>query len=421
MAFDQSGRCRVWADAGNATAARLLQLVRAALPPFVPLEVLPLRLGLSVDYSSADPCMLLWDCPADNVRGLIADQSDVDLFVREAVYRLGLKRSVHCACPRSFSLRGPTPTRDENGFVPWAAAELSTNGFAVCRDFLGAQTAKALCEAQLGGESEAIQYGHGRAGAGRGDRATLPDVLPTDLLTPLDAVVVQLRSTCSCNRDGVAEDKFAHVDLHTTNRVCCAERLQLCQFRSWPMDSVYQGSGSRFTWHIDNQKHTNGRVLTCVYYLNRGWTKQDGGMLRLMRPLQCGGQTHANVANPSEILAEVVPMLDTLVLFWSDLVPHEVLPPAQGERRALSVWYLCPRLGADQFVLGSPLPINGQTVVEAALRLTSRLLDPEETATETETETADHTIPRASWSHQQLCLADISPDAVAWLMAQAPY
>ena len=425
-AFDQSGRCRMWADAGNAAAGRLLQLVRAALPPFLPLEVLPLALSLPVGYASADPWTLLWDCPADNVRGLIVDQSDVDLFVREAAYRFGLKRTVHTACP-SFSLRGAKPAEDGNSFGRWAAVELSTKGFAVCRDFLGAEAATTLCELQLGGESEAIQYGHGRAGAGRGDRATLPDVMPTELLTPLDAVVGQLRSACCCRGDAVTEDESARAGSDTTCRVCCAERLELSEFRSWPMDSVYRGSGSRYTWHVDNHKHTNGRVLTCVYYLNRGWRKQDGGVLRLMRrPPQRDAQTHTNVPpQPTEILAEVVPVLDTLVLFWSDLVPHEVLPPTQGERRALSVWYLCPRLGAEQFVLGSPLPINGQTVVEAALRLISRLVDAKEieitkteTEAETETETADDANPWTSWSHQRSCLADISPDALAWLMAQ---
>ena len=37
----------------------------------------------------------------------------------------------------------------------------------------------------------------------------------------------------------------------------CADRLRLCKFRSWPMDAIYSGTGSRYTWHLDNpHRHT---------------------------------------------------------------------------------------------------------------------------------------------------------------------
>ncbi|CAK0827219.1 unnamed protein product [Prorocentrum cordatum] len=71
-------------------------------------------------------------------------------------------------------------------------------------------------------------------------------------------------------------------------------------------------------------------------------------------------------APPRRVVAEVLPRMDTLVLFWSDAVPHEVLPPRRRSRRAISVWYLCPRLGDSQFVLGTPLPVGAQSSSEAA-------------------------------------------------------
>ena len=147
------------------------------------------------------------------------------------------------------------------------------------------------------------------------------------------------------------------------------------------MDATYAGSCSRYTWHVDNPVHQqesatskgNGRVLTCVYYLNQDWSEEDGGALRLLRPQTSGPGTDAAQRQPSEIIAEIVPKLDTLVLFWSDLIPHEVLPPKGNKsRRAISVWYLCPTLGSEQFVGGSPLPTDGLTASEACVEVLKR-------------------------------------------------
>ena len=420
------GCCRMWADTCNDTATELLQLVRTALPTYLePLEVLPLG-SLQIGNTKADSNTLYWKFPADNVRGEIVDQSDVDLFVREAIFRAGLNRSA--AVPfHSFSLDGTTPPRDDDALVRWVTTALTNSGFAVCHDFLGAELARSLCEAELGGETESIQYGGGREGAGRGDRATLPDVLPSDLLDRLDSVVGQLRSACRCEsaREGHdVQGMGQHPD--SSFELCCAERLELCEFRSWPMHSVYRGCGSRFTWHLDNPNHDNGRVLTCVYYLNPHWTKQDGGLLRLMR--QPRSNQVATVGDrarvpPVEILAEVVPTLDTLVLFWSDLIPHEVLPPTTGGlRRAISVWYLCPRLGAEQFVLGSTLPMSGQTVAEAARQILSHLVvdSGANESGRSDSHSSDETATaHSSHCHTLLYAADVSAVAHAWLVAQA--
>jgi hypothetical protein len=91
-----------------------------------------------------------------------------------------------------------------------------------------------------------------------------------------------------------------------------------------------------------------------------------------------------------------VPKLDTLVLFWSDLIPHEVLPPKGNKsRRAISVWYLCPALGSEQFVDGSPLPTDGLTASEAAAEV----------------------LERARWGHFDPRI--VARETRAWLVAQA--
>jgi hypothetical protein len=184
----------------------------------------------------------------------------------------------------------------------------------------------------------------------------------------------------------------------------------------------------------------NGRVLTCVFYLGAC----HGGALRLLRPRKA--TTHATTAPeaaaaaaaanilmpaadssgapptevpdtgapltevpdtgapPTEVLAEVLPALDRLCCFWSECIPHEVLPPhlpergrplegrgggggggggggkgrgdsyespsssrimfestdLGGDRLAVSVWYLCPLAGTEQFFDGSVLPLGGR-------------------------------------------------------------
>lgn len=77
--------------------------------------------------------------------------------------------------------------------------------------------------------------------------------------------------------------------------------------------------------HCDNP-HRNGRKLTVLYYLNNGWQPEDGGELRVY-----------DAANT--VVRDVEPILDRVVLFFSDQrVPHEVLP-AHKERFAVTLWF----------------------------------------------------------------------------------
>eukprot|EP00928_Gymnodinium_smaydae_P056591 TRINITY_DN39955_c0_g1_i1.p1 TRINITY_DN39955_c0_g1~~TRINITY_DN39955_c0_g1_i1.p1 ORF type:complete len:183 (-),score=31.43 TRINITY_DN39955_c0_g1_i1:2-550(-) len=158
------------------------------------------------------------------------------------------------------------------------------------------------------------------------------------------------------------------------------------------MLSLYQ-PGERYTWHLDNPRRENGRVLTCVYYLNADWSEEMGGALRLIQrsrahdlgaacasasaslaAARSGGDDEGHQATEMwRVLAEVQPALDTLVAFWSDEIPHEVLPPiGSASRRAISVWYLCPRLGVGQFVDGSPQATSSQSPRRAAAEVLSR-------------------------------------------------
>ncbi|GIY69981.1 egl nine homolog 1 [Caerostris extrusa] len=97
--------------------------------------------------------------------------------------------------------------------------------------------------------------------------------------------------------------------------------------RTKAMIACYPGDGTHYKKHVDNP-HGDGRCITCIYYLNKNWNvKKDGGMLRMFPE-----------ANSSHI-ANIEPIFDRMIFFWSDKRnPHEVLPAFQT-RFAITVWY----------------------------------------------------------------------------------
>lgn len=91
--------------------------------------------------------------------------------------------------------------------------------------------------------------------------------------------------------------------------------------------ACYPGNGTRYIKHVDNP-NGDGRVITSIYYINKEWnTKRDGGLLRMFP------------AGMNEI-ANIEPLFDRALFFWSDRRnPHEVLP-AFRDRFAITVWYI---------------------------------------------------------------------------------
>jgi len=89
------------------------------------------------------------------------------------------------------------------------------------------------------------------------------------------------------------------------------------------MVTCYPGGGAKYVKHLDNPDD-NGRKLTLILYLNESWVQGDGGELRLYNEM--GGYE------------DVAPLMNRLVIFWADLIPHEVLP-AHTERYAVTLWY----------------------------------------------------------------------------------
>lgn len=141
--------------------------------------------------------------------------------------------------------------------------------------------------------------------------------------------------------------------------------LQLCKevpglgkfnlIRGRPMAAVYSGAGSRYTPHFDAVRGDNGRVLTCILYLNPFWRKGDGAELCLWPE----ARTLKRVG-PRTV---VEPLHGRLVCFLcDDRNLHEVSPIVGGRcaepRMAVSCWYYnsdaIPSLAAEQRTSDAP-------------------------------------------------------------------
>lgn len=84
--------------------------------------------------------------------------------------------------------------------------------------------------------------------------------------------------------------------------------------------------GDFYKKHLDAFKGADNRRISVVLFLNDSWKDTDAGELRLFV-----GPDHKE-----EIL--IAPELGTLVVFLSDLIPHEVLP-TNRTRYSIAGWY----------------------------------------------------------------------------------
>jgi len=87
--------------------------------------------------------------------------------------------------------------------------------------------------------------------------------------------------------------------------------------------ACYPGGGARYARHADAFPGQSNRRLTAIYYVNPDWEPAHGGLLRLY---------------PKGGPVDVAPRLDTLVVFLSERLEHEVLP-AHAPRLALTAWF----------------------------------------------------------------------------------
>lgn len=84
--------------------------------------------------------------------------------------------------------------------------------------------------------------------------------------------------------------------------------------------------GDFYARHRDAFAGERNRVLSTVLYLNDAWQSDDGGELLLYDD---GGE---------QVLERLLPVGNSLVIFLSERVPHEVLP-AKRTRYSVAGWF----------------------------------------------------------------------------------
>lgn len=88
-------------------------------------------------------------------------------------------------------------------------------------------------------------------------------------------------------------------------------------------------AGARYEKHLDVFQRDSRRVLSMVCYLNSDWREADGGQLRLYADENGAGEAAS---------VDIFPEGGTLICFFSQRFPHEVLP-ATRTRLSLTGWF----------------------------------------------------------------------------------
>lgn len=118
---------------------------------------------------------------------------------------------------------------------------------------------------------------------------------------------------------GGAVDAFVPQQLYTRER---------------PQFACYNGDGAFYTRHYDNPRMLDGGVdnlrrVTILLYVNEDWDEA-----------KYGGQLRLHLKSQSTYDVTVAPLANRCVIFFSDLIEHEVLPSHGGKKKrlALTVW-----------------------------------------------------------------------------------
>ncbi|XP_045843944.1 prolyl hydroxylase EGLN2 isoform X3 [Meles meles] len=175
-------------------------------------------------------------------------------------------------------------------------------------------------------EAEAEGEGSLGCSSGNSEASTGPreEVLPTaPERLALDYIVPCMRYYGICVKDSFLGAALGGCVLAEVEALKRSGRLRDGQLA---MVACYPGNGLGYVRHVDNP-HGDGRCITCIYYLNQNWdVKVHGGLLQIFpegRP----------------VVANIEPLFDRLLIFWSDRRnPHEV-KPAYATRYAITVWY----------------------------------------------------------------------------------
>ncbi|XP_071399150.1 egl nine homolog 1 isoform X1 [Centroberyx affinis] len=187
-------------------------------------------------------------------------------------------------------------------------------GICVKDSFLGPQLGERVLE-----EVEALN----RSGKFRGGQLVSQKSIPSRSIRGDQIAWVEGREP-GCESIGAL---MAHIDEAVMHSAANGQ-LGDCVIngRTKAMVACYPGNGTGYVRHVDNP-NGDGRCITCIYYLNKNWdVKEQGGLLQIY-------------PEGKNVVANIEPLFDRLLIFWSDRRnPHEV-KPAYATRYAITVWY----------------------------------------------------------------------------------
>ena len=253
--------------------------------------------------------------------------------------------------PRLRQIRTARTQRAASEMADDLAASLSARGWATC-DFITSD-AVAICREEI--KHVAPHYTPGEIWLGKhasGAQISVKSVRG-DRVFWMHPEQIELGGFVALAEMLAAIDRLVLDELGAKRRVA---RLENLADRTHAMLAEYPGRGSRFVRHVDNTGR-DGRRLTVLCYLNPEWRGENGGALKVY-PQETeteGGGRSALKSGEGEREGEreregegeggprwgaetIAPAGGTLAMFYSDRVPHEVLP-ALSERHSFTVWY----------------------------------------------------------------------------------
>ncbi|XP_074627854.1 prolyl hydroxylase EGLN3-like isoform X2 [Acropora palmata] len=193
-------------------------------------------------------------------------------------------------------------------------ATLRKQGYCYIDDFHGETTAKNILN-EVKNLHQRQKFTDGELVSSNGNGSTLNKKIRDDKIAWVDG------------REKHCETISYHMNVVNSLIRKCNEFVEEYEIehRTKAMVACYPGQGTGYKRHVDNPSQ-DGRCITTLYYLNPEWTEEKGGILKLYP----GG---------GEKAVRILPILDRLLLFWSDRRnPHEV-EPSHDIRYAITLWY----------------------------------------------------------------------------------
>ena len=187
---------------------------------------------------------------------------------------------------------------------------LAEQGWVVCDQAIDAQLWHRLY-------TQAANLWHAgafqQAGVGRGTSHTLNTAIRGDAIYWIDPSHTSLPSD-----DFLAWAGTLQQDMN---------RLLYAGLNSAEFHFARYPAGQGYTKHLDQHQGQQHRKISLVLYLNQDWTEANGGELCLY-----------DTQDENREIRRILPQPGRLVLFRSDIFPHEVLPCTQT-RWSLTGWF----------------------------------------------------------------------------------